>query len=505
MLRTINLLRVNRIACFSTAATKVDQRKQIPLITCKNPKFNLFLNDVNNSKNEVFLASKGWQHYKSKGDHFIIHPVKEMEKSESKSSKTFEQLELDKRIVENMLNVQDISNPTIEQEEAINLVRRNEHVLLAAHTGCGKTHAFLLPIIQQLIERKKWTPNKEFNTPLALILTPGRELATQIGNVAEELAQGCNLKVKVVLGGRTKQKMLNPSFDDVDILVGSMGAISKLTTSGIYRMDQVRHVVLDEADTLLDDSFTEKLSYFLQRFPFHKNHHQNEQIVGTQLFLASATMPTNTEEVFRSIIDPDTLKVIASDNLHKILPHVQQKFMRMTKADRPANLLKMVKSEVLKKRPIIIFSNKSTTSDYLSIFLNDNGVNCLNLNGDMLMQIRSGRFEQFQIGEVDVLSTTDIGSRGLNTTRARHIINFDFPLYVSDYIHRCGRTGRLGSSTNCYITNFVSSLRELDLVREIEHTARTNTVLPNVNANIRKAITTQLENEIKKQENMMKM
>lgn len=178
--------------------------------------------------------------------------------------------------------------------------------------------------------------------------------------------------------------------------------------------------------------------------------------------------------------------------------------MRMNKADRPGNILKMVKSEVLKKRPVIIFSNKSTTSDYLSIFLNDNGVNCLNLNGDMLMQIRTGRFEQFQSGEVDVLSTTDVGSRGLNTTRARHIINFDFPLYVSDYIHRCGRTGRLGSSTNCYITNFVSSLRELDLVREIELTARTNTVLPNVNANIRKAITTQLENEIKKHENMMK-
>lgn len=271
MLRTIKLLRVHRIACYSTAATKVEQQKPIPLITCKNTKFNLFLNDVVDTKTEVVLASKGWQHYKAKGDHFIIHPVKELDKSKSKSSKTFEQLELDQRIVENMRNVQDIVNPTVEQEEAINHVRKNEHVLLAAHTGCGKTHAFLLPIIQQLIERRKWTPNREFNTPLALIITPGRELATQIGNVAEELVEGTNLKVKVVLGGRTKQKMLNPSFDDIDILVGSMGAISKLTTSGIYRMDQVRHVVLDEADTLLDDSFTEKLSYFLQRFPVSFN------------------------------------------------------------------------------------------------------------------------------------------------------------------------------------------------------------------------------------------
>lgn len=267
MLRTIKLLRFNRIACYSTAATKVEQHQPIPLITCKNTKLNLFLNDIINTKTEIALASKGWQHYKSKGDHFIIHAVKELDKLKSKSSKTFEQLELDQRLVENMEKFQDILNPTIEQEEAINLVRKNEHVLLAAHTGCGKTHAFLLPIIQQIIDRRKWTPDREFNTPLALIITPGRELATQIGKVAEELVEGSDLKVKVVLGGRTKQKMLNPSFDDIDILVGSMGAISKLTTSGIYRMDQVRHVVLDEADTLLDDSFTEKLSYFLQRFP----------------------------------------------------------------------------------------------------------------------------------------------------------------------------------------------------------------------------------------------
>lgn len=352
----------------------------------------------------------------------------------------------------------------------------------------------MLPIIEQLIKTKaNESAERQFNTPLVLILTPGRELALQIGKVAEDLTDGLEMNVKVVTGGGTKRLMMNPTFDDIDILVGSIGVISKLVTTGIYRMTEVKHVVLDEADTLLDDGFNEKLCYFLRRFPFHAS---------TQLILASATMPTNTDDVFRDIIDTDTLHKVVSSDLHKILPYVTQKFLRSNKADRPENLLRIVKSEVQKKRPVIIFSNKSATSDYVSIFLNDHGVDCLNLNGDMLMKIREGRFERFQNGECHVLSTTDCIGRGLNTLRARHIINFDFPLHVSDYIHRCGRIGRLGSNANCYITNFISSLRELDLVRKIEMSARTNNELENVNANIRNIITTRIENEIRKHEKL---
>jgi ATP-dependent RNA helicase DDX28 len=129
-------------------------------------------------------------------------------------------------------------------------------------------------------------------------MTPGRELAEQIAKFAEDLTEGLEMNVNVVTGGN-KKKQMNPSYEDIDILIESIGAISKLTTTGIYRMTDVRHVVLDEADTMLDDSFNEKLCYFLQRFQFH---------VHTQLILASATMPTNTNEAFRDIIDTDTLK-----------------------------------------------------------------------------------------------------------------------------------------------------------------------------------------------------
>lgn len=330
---------------------------------------------------------------------------------------------------------------------------------------------------------------------MVLILTPGRELAEQIAKVAQDLTEGLDINVKVVTGGKTKYRMMNPSFEDVDILVGSIGAISKLTTTGIYRMTKVKFVVLDEADTMLDDSFNEKVSYFLRRFNFS---------LYTQLVLASATMPTNTDDVFRDIINTDTLSKVVSEDLHKVLPYITQKFIRMRKAERPEYLLRIVKSETDKKRPVIVFSNKSVTSDYVSIFLEENGIKALNLNGDMNMMIREGRFMKFQDGEVHVLSTTDCVARGLNTIRARHIINFDFPLHVSDYIHRCGRIGRLGSNLNCYITNFISGMQELELVRQIEMSARTNNLLENVDANINGIIREKIEKELKKYEQMEK-
>lgn len=104
---------------------------------------------------------------------------------------------------------------------------------------------------------------------------------------------------------------------------------------------------------------------------------------------------------------------------------------------------------------------------------------------------------------MNILASTDIGSRGLDTNRARHIINFDFPLHSADYIHRCGRTGRVGGVKYCNVTNFISSLREIELVQQIERAARTQTVLPNVNANISNIIKTNIMQELEKQENLL--
>lgn len=128
-------------------------------------------------------------------------------------------------------------------------------------------------------------------------------------------------------------------------------------------------------------------------------------------------MPQNRDDLLHHVIDPETVYEIVSPNLHKILPHVKQTFHRTRKNERPMKLLKLIRKDLDKRRPVIVFGNKTATSDYVSIILNENGIGAVSLNGDLLKVVRDGQFSKFQEGEVNVLSTTDLASRGLDTKR----------------------------------------------------------------------------------------
>jgi superfamily II DNA/RNA helicase len=127
---------------------------------------------------------------------------------------------------------------------------------------------------------------------------------------------------------------------------------------------------------------------------------------------------------------------VISPFVHRVQPHVEQKFIRVSKAQRAEKLLELVKSEASDENPMIIFSSQATTSDWLAMFLNENGVKTANYNAAMMKNIREHQFGLFRSGAVSVMSSTDLGSRGLDTTNVRHIVNFDFPRSLSDYIHR---------------------------------------------------------------------
>lgn len=246
-----------------------------PLITCKRPEFNLHRGDkfeMNAELGKIPLTTDGWHHWKSKGDFFIIHPHSSTEDITQKPefNQSFEKFDFQPELLQNLSSRLNMQRTTYVQHEAIPKILENKHTLLAAETGCGKTIAYLLPIIQNLLNWKQSVGsnhNAEFNTPKVLIITPGRELALQIGEVCEDLCNGLELKTKVQVGGHTKSIMMNPPIEEIDILVASIGCLSKFITTNIYRMHQVRHVVLDEADTLLDDSFSDQLRYILKCFP----------------------------------------------------------------------------------------------------------------------------------------------------------------------------------------------------------------------------------------------
>ncbi|XP_049868379.1 probable ATP-dependent RNA helicase DDX28 [Pectinophora gossypiella] len=461
-------------------------KKKLPIISCKRPEFNHYEGQSYSKFEGIKLASKGWLHAKSKNDYFIIYGNANKKADKEVYKKSFEEIGVCNELIE-VMSHQGYTMPTEIQTKAIPSILKGNNTVVTAETGCGKTLAYLLPIFQHILE---WKPSleEEFNSPLAVVITPSRELAEQISDVAENIAQYLNLNVTTLVGGRTKRKMLNPPIEYCDMLVTTLGAYSKLVTTGIYKINNVHHVVLDEADTLLDDSFIDKLSFLLRKFGIQIKVEMQVPPKGCQLTLVSATMPHELPESVSSFVAPDSLKTVTTSNLHKVMPHVPQKFIRLGKAQKPLELLKLVQADMNQNRPVMIFSNKTTTCDFVSMFLNENNIECININGQMPVDLKMGKFDMYRSGKVNVLSCTDIASRGLDTIRTQHIINYDFPLYTADYIHRCGRTGRIGSPADCNVTNFVAWPREIQLVQRIEAAVRKHEPLPSVNANIRRMI-----------------
>ncbi|XP_047530312.1 probable ATP-dependent RNA helicase DDX28 [Vanessa atalanta] len=481
------LLKISYCRYYSAQA-----KKKLPIISCKRTEFNHYEGQSYSKFEGIKLASQGWLNAKSKNDYFIIYGNANKKEEKEVYKKSFEEIGLCEELKEVMLHL-GYSLPTAIQAKSFPSIIQGYNTVMTAETGCGKTMAYLLPVLQHIMEWKSHVP-EEFNSPMAVVITPSRELATQIGEVAQKLTENLNINVSTLIGGKTKKKLLDPPVEYCDLLVTTLGAYSKLVTTGIFKVHNVHHIILDEADTLLDDSFIDKLANLMKKFAIQFKVEIKTPPKGCQVTLVSATLPHELPEAVNSFMDPQSLRTVTTSNIHKLLPHVPHKFLRLGKAQKPMELLKLVQTDVNLKRPVMIFSNKTSTCDFVSMFLNENNVECININGQMAVPLKQGQLDLYKNGQVNVLSCTDIASRGLDILRTRHIINYDFPLYTADYIHRCGRTGRLGSDVDCNVTNFIAWPREIQVVQKIEMSVRRNNELPNVNANIRRQIEARIAN-----------
>ncbi|XP_014599068.1 PREDICTED: probable ATP-dependent RNA helicase DDX28 [Polistes canadensis] len=458
------------------AFTAEERKSKTPIILCKRPMFNFYQGDIYSKYEEIPLNSKGWNRSDSKGDHFCIYPEKTLTLDEDIKMSTFEKFDLDPSLCKKLQEIGH-TTPLKIQECAIPKILSGLNTVIAAETGCGKTMAYLIPLIDQILN---WKPMLErpLNSPLGLIVTPSRELAIQIGEEAKKLSNGLGISTKILIGGKTKRLVSRLPMDDVDLVVASFGVISKLTTFKIYKLYCVKHIVLDEADALFHESFDGKLNVFMNRLQIAHEPiiDENGMPKNAQLTLASATMPQRISEVLGSIVNVDSLVKVVTEQLHRI--SVPQTFVRLGPSQKPYQLLKFIKPKVKSKEPVIIFSNNIATCDFINMFLNDCGINNICLNGNMPLELKQGKYQEFKNGKVNVLSTTNIGSRGLDTVMVRHILNYEFPMDTADYIHRCGRVGRVGSHQDCKIVNFISSALEIKMAQKIERAIRKRKPIP---------------------------
>ncbi|KAF0309472.1 putative ATP-dependent RNA helicase DDX28 [Amphibalanus amphitrite] len=491
---------IKRLEAIRTESRKGS--KEVCVVRCKDTHLNHYLGQSYPRATGVQLASRGWHHTRSRGDHFTVCARTDLDsdlavdRSDQHHStvSSFAELGLNANIVANLQKM-DIVTPTEIQRRAIPRLLSGSDTLVAAETGCGKTVAAAAPMLHRLLAETPPAadrPRADTNRPRALIVTPGRELAVQIRDVLLAMTADLPLHVRMLLGGRTKRKMERPTVLPMDVLVASFGALSKLHSVGILDLSRVSQVILDEADTLLDDSFREDVRRLLSRLPLSalSGDLQRPGDGGgptTALTLLAATLPRNLDSLLEGLVTGQVSRV-TSARLHHLLPHVQQSFLRLGSAQRADALVRLCREATERREPVIVFSNNAPTCDWVSLHLNESGVDCLNVSGRLHYKLRQGRWAAFLAGEPAVLSCTDLVSRGLDSCRVEHVINFDFPWNTSDYIHRAGRVGRAGSERAGTVTSFVSRPLDVAIAQRIERAARTGEPLWNVDANIKDII-----------------
>jgi len=337
------------------------------------------------------------------------------------------------------------------QAETLPLMLEGKDVAGQAQTGTGKTAAYLLTILQHLLNHP-W-PGDPRQAPLrALIISPTRELAIQIYNDACQLNKYSDFRVGLVYGGVDYDKQRKMLQDGVDILVGTPGRLIDYFKQKVFSLSQLQIMVLDEADRMFDLGFIRDVRYLFRRMPKPDQR---------QSMLFSATLGWRVIELaYEHMNNPVLIRInpeqITAQNITQIGYHVS--------SEEKIPLLLGLLQRIDPKRTIV-FVNTKRTAEQLWGYLEGNGYNSAILSSDVPQRKRQNLFHDFSTGVLPILVATDLASRGLHIPDISHVFNFDMPQNAEDYVHRIGRTARAGASgdaVSLICEEYVYSLHEIE-------------------------------------------
>jgi ATP-dependent RNA helicase DeaD len=317
--------------------------------------------------------------------------------------------------------------PTPIQREAIPVLLRGKDVLGQAATGTGKTAAFALPLLQRITE--EGVPRRRTN---ALILVPTRELAMQVAEAIHKYSRGLDLSVVPLYGGAAMDLQIRALKRGADVVVATPGRALDHIQRRTLKLDQVRVLVLDEADEMLDMGFAEDIEAILNATP-----------PGRQTALFAATMPPRIAAIAeRHLREPARVTIERERVLAGAVPRVRQVAFLVTRAHKPLALGRVLDME--SPTSAIVFCRTRLETDDLVETLNAHGYRAEALHGGMVQKQRDRVMAQFRAAKTDLLVATDVAARGLDIAHLSHVVNYDVPSSPEVYVHRIGRTGRSG-------------------------------------------------------------
>ncbi|WP_026945432.1 DEAD/DEAH box helicase [Algoriphagus marincola] len=333
----------------------------------------------------------------------------------------FEAFKLNKQLL-NAIAEAGYSTPTAIQEKAIPLGLAGHDVLGIAQTGTGKTAAYVLPILMKI----KYAQGMH---PRAMVLAPTRELVMQIEAVCKDLGKYTDLRVVCLYGGLGPKTQIEQIEAGVDLIISTPGRFMDLYKKGVILTRELKTMVLDEADKMLDMGFLPQIRAILEIIP-----------VKRQNLLFSATFSDKVERLSAEFLEfPERVEITPSATTAETIAQVKYFVPNMR---TKINLLEhLLENEEISRA--IIFTRSRKNAEEVSSFLMRKKVGEVRvIHANKGQNTRINSMEDFKAGEVRLLVATDVASRGLDVTMVSHVINFDVPLIYEDYVHRIGRTGR---------------------------------------------------------------
>lgn len=325
---------------------------------------------------------------------------------------------------------------TAIQEKAIPKVLEGKDLLGCAQTGTGKTAAFALPILQKIYEASDNNRNIKGNRSIsAVVLAPTRELAIQITESFKAYSCYMNIKTSVIYGGVSQSIQVKELEKGMDVLVATPGRLLDLINQRYVNLSNVKFLVLDEADRMLDMGMigdVKRIISYMQR--------------KRQNLLFSATMPKEIEELVKTILNSPVRINISP--ISSTVDTVVQGVYFVDQNNKLKLLLEMLKKEEIKS--VLVFVRTKHGANKLKIDLSRAGIKSDALHGDRSQEAREKILKEFKTGKIQVLVATDVAARGIDIEDLKYVINYEFPSAPETYVHRIGRTGRAGSSGFAY-------------------------------------------------------
>jgi ATP-dependent RNA helicase DeaD len=365
----------------------------------------------------------------------------------SDDATTFADLGLGPKVLKALADV-GYESPSAIQAQTIPHLLEGRDVMGLAQTGTGKTAAFALPILDRLDLSQK--------TPQALVLAPTRELALQVCEAFERYAaHNKGVHVLPVYGGQGYGVQLSALRRGVHVVVGTPGRIMDHLDKGTLDLTELRFLVLDEADEMLNMGFAEDVETILADTPDDK-----------QVALFSATMPAQIKKLSATYLkDPVE---IAIERKTRTAENITQRYLIVSYPQKVDALTRIL--EVENFEAMIVFVRTKNETETLAEKLRARGVSASAINGDVPQAVRERTVNQLRDGKLDILVATDVAARGIDVPRITHVVNYDIPTDTESYVHRIGRTGRAGRSGDAI--SFITP-RERYLLKHIEKATRT--------------------------------